>query len=81
MDVLPSAEFRKRYASLTKPTKVTVNGHTIGVWTPGGPNPDYNDMPDVIDRMLLGLPPQPRPPAAKSDRYNTRPFTPVPKHK
>jgi hypothetical protein len=34
MDVLTSSEFRKRYASLTAPTKVTVNGHVIGEWRP-----------------------------------------------
>jgi hypothetical protein len=34
MDTIPSAEFRKRYASLRVPTIVTVNGHTIGTWTP-----------------------------------------------
>jgi len=37
MDVLTSTEFRKRYATLKRPTAVTVNGHTIGVWHPGNP--------------------------------------------
>jgi hypothetical protein len=36
MDALTSTEFRKRYASLTEPTTVTVNGHAIGIWTPSG---------------------------------------------
>lgn len=36
MDVLSSIEFRKRYAKLTEPTTVTVNGHVIGTWTPHG---------------------------------------------
>lgn len=36
MDELPSAAFRKVYAKLTAPTRVTVNGHVIGIWTPGG---------------------------------------------
>lgn len=36
MDVLTSAEFRKRYAKLTRTTRVTVNGHLIGEWTPMG---------------------------------------------
>lgn len=35
MDTLSSAEFRKTYARLTRPTVVTVNGHPIGTWTPG----------------------------------------------
>ena len=35
MDELPSAQFRKVYAKLTKPTVVTVNGHAIGIWQPG----------------------------------------------
>ena len=36
MDTLSSTEFRKRFARLKDPTEVTVNGHTIGVWVPGG---------------------------------------------
>ena len=38
MDELPSSEFRKRYAALTAPTVVTVNGHAIGTWVPAGAN-------------------------------------------
>lgn len=34
MDTLPSAQFRKVYATLTTPTRVTVNGHVIGTYTP-----------------------------------------------
>lgn len=34
MDVLTSTEFRKRYARLTEPTLVVVNGHSIGIWNP-----------------------------------------------
>jgi hypothetical protein len=37
MDKMASSEFRRRYASLTKPVIVTVSGHPIGVWTPGSP--------------------------------------------
>jgi hypothetical protein len=33
---MSSTEFRKRFASLTKLTVVTANGHTIGEWTPVG---------------------------------------------
>lgn len=36
MDELTSTEFRRRYATLTSPTVVTVNGHRIGVWRPFG---------------------------------------------
>lgn len=35
MDEMSSAEFRKRYAKLTEPTYVTVNGHIIGTYWPG----------------------------------------------
>ncbi len=34
MDTLSSSEFRKRYATLTDRTRVTVNGHPIGDWIP-----------------------------------------------
>jgi hypothetical protein len=36
MDVLASTEFRKVYAKLTRDTRVTVNGHVIGTWSPAG---------------------------------------------
>jgi hypothetical protein len=36
MDTISSAEFRKRYAKLTEPTRVTVLGRVIGEWTPAG---------------------------------------------
>ncbi len=34
MDGMPSSEFRRRYASLSEPVIVTVNGHAIGVYQP-----------------------------------------------
>jgi hypothetical protein len=34
MDELTSTEFRRRYASLTKPTVVKVLGRVIGTWVP-----------------------------------------------
>ena len=37
MNELPSATFRRQYAKLTEPTRVTVNGHPIGTWTPANP--------------------------------------------
>jgi len=70
MDVLSSTEFRKAYARLTKPTKVLVNGHVIGIWTPGG-QLSYDDLPDVFDRVLN--------PSSDIRPFNSRPFTPVPK--
>jgi len=35
MRTMSSSEFRKRYATLTEPVAVTVNGHIIGRWSPG----------------------------------------------
>lgn len=34
MDRLPSSEFRKTFARLTRPVVVTVRDHPIGTWTP-----------------------------------------------
>ena len=31
---MPSSEFRLKYASLTTPVDVTVNGRILGRWTP-----------------------------------------------
>ena len=36
---MDSTEFRKRYAKLTDPVIVTVNGHPIGQWVPMGATP------------------------------------------
>ena len=36
MDTISSAEFRKRYAKLTQPTRVTALGRVIGELTPAG---------------------------------------------
>jgi len=69
MDEMASSEFRRRYASLLRPTVVTVNGHPIGVWQPHkGPQED-------AWRSALGT--DPVPPALGS--FSSRPFTPVPK--
>ena len=40
MDTVTSTVFRKTYASLNKPTTVTVNGHAMGLWLPAVPS-DY----------------------------------------
>lgn len=68
MDELPSTEFRKRFARLTEPTVVTVNGHVIGVWTPGVP---WKIVTEGIAAATQ--------PGVDLDRFNSRPFTPVPK--
>lgn len=110
MDALPSTEFRKRYASLTEPTAVTVNGHTIGVWTPGIPwkmvmqgiaeatKPGV-DLEEEVRHLKAELAKRPHEPIGRvtavrdvigpsgrglvveAERFNTRPFTPVPKVK
>jgi hypothetical protein len=72
MDEMPSSEFRKHYATLSKPTVVTVSGHAIGIWQPI----------DLMKRILLpvdqggisGLVELPF-----ESTFSSRPFTPVPK--
>ena len=65
MDEMPSTEFRRRYATLLRPTIVTVNGHPIGVWQPHVGPRDAPVPPDVT--------------AAIGRSFSSRPFTPVPK--
>jgi hypothetical protein len=71
MDTITSSEFRRRYASLTSPTIVTVNGHAIGTYQP---------ISAAIDsRAAEGIRPgEPHTPVGSSS-FNSRPFTPVPK--
>jgi hypothetical protein len=71
MDEMPSAQFRKVYAKLTAPTIVTVNGHPIGEWQPASFRPP---MPPAIPPSIDKL-------SAPSERFNSRPFTPAPKHR
>jgi len=95
MDTMTSSEFRKRYASLERPTEVTVLGRVIGRWTPGDGivrRKDYTRLvadEDVVD-FALGTPDQQSAAAKRLDAgkagttiiepsFNTRPFTPVPK--
>ncbi len=66
MDEMPSAEFRRRYAGLSQPVTVTVNGHPIGVWTPN------NAI--TLARMTERMEPT-------TQSFNSRPFTPVPKRR
>lgn len=42
MDQMTSSEFRRRYASLSRPVEVTVNGHPIGTWQPTYGAVSYN---------------------------------------
>jgi hypothetical protein len=73
MDVLTSSEFRKRYASLLRPTIVTVNGHPIGVWEPN------KGVHEGAWRQALDTEAVPPVHAAAVVGFNSRPFTPVPK--
>jgi hypothetical protein len=51
MDTLPSAKFRKRFASLTEPTMVTANGHPIGRWLPFAPTVTGGTYTLTVDGM------------------------------
>lgn len=80
MDKMPSTQFRKAYATLTEPTDVTVNGHTIGAWYPAvylekdkvyfptGDGRIYRE-----DGTKVGTVP------VVEGRFNSKPFTPAPK--
>lgn len=75
MDTISSAEFRRAYAKLLRPTVVTVNGHAIGVWQPHkGPHED-------AWRDALGVEPVPVEVDAAVRTFSSRPFTPVPKRR
>ena len=47
MKTIPSAEFRKTYASLSEPTTITANGKSIGVFYPVGSEPHPAPVVDV----------------------------------
>lgn len=73
MDTLTSSEFRRRYASLTKPTTVTVLGRSIGVWLPGStPDERLRYEAGSLEVKVDGQP---------LDHFNTKPFRPVPKRR
>lgn len=57
MDALPSSEFRKRFHRLEYPTKVTVNGHLIGVWMPANVEPS-GGMRLPVARISVPVPEQ-----------------------
>jgi hypothetical protein len=71
MDTINSAQFRKQYHGLLRPTLVTVNGHPIGQWVP---------ISTAIDSRALDAI-RPGEPTNADGSFNTRPFTPVPKHR
>lgn len=90
MDTLPSTEFRKKFARLTKGTTVTVNGHVIGAWLPVPTdgtakfNVSISEIPTTDpDPKVFKLhePWRSKIYASLVDEptLNTRPFTPVPK--
>ena len=83
MDILPSSEFRKTFASLTKPTSVTANGHTIGSWIPAGSTMTFETGKDdeiaFLKRQLADRAPVTPTVGPRGGQFNSRPFTPVPK--
>jgi hypothetical protein len=82
MDEMPSSEFRRRYAALTKPTVVTAGGRPIGQWIPASHR--LSVMVDLDGAVTIDPPPMKGQPVEISmavDRFSTRPFTPVPKGK
>lgn len=58
MNALPSTEFRKRFARLTEPTLVTVNGHPIGTWMPGPGSWEEVIAPGVVLPLKSSQSPQ-----------------------
>lgn len=77
MDVLPSTEFRKTYAKLTEVTIVTVNGHPIGEWHPA--SRAFERAIEEARPLLQEKARQLGAIAESVERFNSRPFTPVPK--
>jgi len=75
MDKTPSSEFRKTFSRLTDATIVTVNGHIIGEWVPVRTS-RYQTIQEVkatLDRVRRDVD------EVAGERFNSRPFTPVPK--
>jgi hypothetical protein len=67
MDTMTSTEFRRRYATLTEPTMVTVLGRPIGIW-----NPHFVEAVAAERGHQV---------ATYGRSFSSRPFTPVPKGK
>ena len=75
MNRLPSSEFRKTFARLTEATTVTVHGHVIGEWVPVR-TARYQTIQEVkatLATVRWDVD------AVAAERFNSRPFTPVPK--
>ena len=75
MDEMKSSEFRKRYAGLTEPVFVTVNGHRIGFYQPMAPGSwvhleGREPLTDALGEVSEML---------RTRSFNSRPITPVPK--
>lgn len=88
MDTLNSSEFRRRYASLTKPTIVTAGGHVIGLWTPRPPMSELYAVDaarlDLSEAVVRSDPHIPDPRRAyltgpAIDAHSFREFRPAPK--
>jgi hypothetical protein len=89
MDRITSSEFRKRYASITGPTVVTVYGHAIGTWTPSSAWLAQPIAPaerilatgsrEYRERFVEHLGPDGVRELRLDPTFNSRPFTPVPK--
>lgn len=91
MDEMTSSEFRKRYASLTAATVVMAGGRPIGQWIPvtqrlsvsvtdGGMTIDPPPLKgQAIDVAYPYEPDSLKVTTTAGERFNSRPFTPVPK--
>lgn len=94
MDEISSSDFRRTYASLRKPTAVTVNGHVIGEWIPANSATYVMATRKNGEHEVFGLTPpggaSTRPPQdgdplfsggmPPGDRFNSQPFNgPIPK--
>lgn len=83
MDKIPSSQFRTTYASLKQPALVTVNGHIIGTWVPVTwrfhGDAAIREEREAVQTLNANAQIVDGPPSIAG--FNTRPFTPVPKHK
>jgi len=70
MERMNVREFRAGFSTLTEPVEVLKGTQTIGFFFPGDKDP------------RMGVPtPRFQPDPGAQERFNTRPFTPVPKGK
>lgn len=85
-DEVSSAEFRRTYSKLRQPTNVTALGRVIGQWIPANSATYVSAIVRNDEVEVFGLIPpegaktrEPDPVNDPTFRFNTRPFTPVPK--